>query len=140
MADFLNDMFHHSSENLMGGQDYFAQDGSHLGHSADNVFGGENFHDSQGHFQGHSADNILGGEDFFDAQGNKVGYTAGGLGGGETLFDATGQQVGSFNEAAGAVQFHSTGGDVMSFRQNLMGGLTADPLNNMASVSFPSLF
>ncbi len=140
MADFLNDLFHHSTANAVGGHDLFSHDGALIGRTADNIFGGENTYDAHGKLVGRSTENIFGGEDHFDALGHKVGFTAAGVGGAETLFDVSGQPMGSVHHAAGAVQLHSPHGDVLTFRQNLMGGFTADPLNNMASIAFPPLF
>ena len=140
MADFLNDMFHHSTANLTGGEDFFAQDGSLLGHSSDNLMGGENFYDNQGNLVGHSSENLLGGEDYFDAQGNRVGFSAAGLHGSDAVHGATGEHLGSFEHSVSGTQFHGVGGDITTFRQNLMGGFTVDPLQNMNSVAFPPMF
>lgn len=139
MADILNGMFHHSSANVFGGHDYYSADGHSMGHTTDNVFGGENVYDSHGHQAGHTTDNVFGGEDVYDSHGHRVAYTMPEPGGGEAVHDAQGHRLGSFHESHSAVSFNSTGGDVATFRENLMGGYTADPLNNMARIQFPSM-
>lgn len=139
MADILNGLFDHSAANVFGGHDYYAADGGGMGHTADNVFGGEDIYDSHGQRTGHTADNVFGGEDIFDNHGHRIASTMADIGGGETLHNDHGQRIGTFHETQGSVALHGVGGDMVSFRANLMGGLTADPLNNMARVQFPSM-
>ncbi len=139
MADILNGLFHHSAANVFGGHDYYGADGHGMGHTTPNVFGGEDIYDSHGHHIGHTADNVFGGEDVYDGHGHRVGFTMADHSGGEAVHDAHGHRLGAIHEAHGAVTFQGTGGDMLSFRDNLLGGLTADPLNNMAGVEFPQM-
>lgn len=139
MADVLNGFFHHSSANLFGGQDLYAADGHQMGHTSSNIFGGHDTFDLHGIRTGHTADNVFGGHDTFDAHGLRVGYTMPTAGGGEVAHDAHGHTLGTFHGTDHAVSFHGLGGEAATFRANLMGGYTADPLNNMAHVQFPAM-
>ena len=139
MADFLNQMFDYSTSNIHGGQNFFGSDGQQLGFSTENIFGGEDIHNQFGQKVGQTMENIFGGQDLLNEFGQKVGFTMDNGLGGESLFNESYQKMGDFVQSIHSIDYQSLTGNIISFQENILGGINVDPLVNMSSVSFPNI-
>lgn len=136
MSDILNSMFHHSSDNTLGGHDYYDEHGKLIGHSEDNIFGGENIYDSNNHMTGHSEGNIFGGHNVYDDNNHILGSTHESYDG----YDAFGDNhefIGhaTINDHGGI--FTDIHGSHISWQDNILGGINIDPLSNIDRINFP---
>jgi hypothetical protein len=137
MSDLLNSLFHHSSENIFGGQNYYDENGSLTGHSEDNIFGGEDIYDNNNHKAGHSEENIFDGQNTYDQNNHFVGGTQESLDG-YNVFGSNHEFIGhsTVNDHGGL--FTDLQGSHLTWQDNIFGGISIDPLSNADRISFPS--
>ena len=64
---------------LFGSDDYYDEDGNHVGYSIEGALGEKNHYDSGGRFIGCSMDGMFGGKVHYDANGNPAGYSTDGI-------------------------------------------------------------
>ena len=138
MSEFLDDTFHHSQENLLGGHDYYGADGSLEGYSQKNILGGEDHFDSSGQLAARTQPNIFDGVDVVDPAGGIQAHTEPGPTG-ASVYGSGGEFEGTMRETPGGGEFIGLVGHHASWQDNLLGGVNVDPMSQVGTISFPPL-
>lgn len=138
MSEMLDMLFSMSQDNLAGGHDFLANDGSLVGHSQENILGGHDVYGEDGSLVARTQPNVFDGENIMDAQGASIGHTAEGITGTD-IHGASGEYQGTVHDTATGTAFSDLQGEQMAWRQNLVGGVSADPMTQVNALRFPSL-
>lgn len=138
MSDFLDSAFHHSQFNILGGHDYFDASGQYSGHSQNNIFGGHDIYGADGHQVAHTQPNIFGGVDVNNSLGIQgIHSQSGNMG--TDVYDNSGQQIGHGQLTTSGGSFNDFMGIHSSWQNNVLGGVTMDPMSQVNAITFPPL-
>ena len=137
MSDHLHDWLAHTQPNVHGGEDILGHDGVRMGYSMPAADGGQDVYDSHGAHALHVSSNVHGGHTVTDALGHPVVHGFGRAGGGEDLYGGDGHHIGHLDHGSQSMTLHDTQGHFQSWRANVFGGMSADPLSNMRTLRFP---
>jgi len=138
MSEILDMLFSHSQDNLSGGHDFYDSSGSMTGHSQENIFGGHDVFGDDGSMVAQTQPNILGGETVLDAGGTPLGHTSEGVTGTD-VHGASGDYQGTVHKTATGEAFSNLQGEQQAWRQNIVGGVSSDPMSQVNALQFPSL-
>ena len=138
MSDFLDQTFHQSQDNVFGGHDFQNADGGYAGRSQPNVFGGHDVQDAHGNRISYTQPNVFGGVDVHGANGTLEMQTRAGVAG-TGVYGSEGQYEGRYQETFTGVEYTDLHGIQSSWQNNVLGGVTADPMSQVRSLVFPPL-
>lgn len=138
MSDHLHDWLSHTQPNVHGGEDLFAHGGGRIGSTMPSVDGGHDVLDAHGGRVFHVSHNVHGGHDVTDHSGHIVSHGFRAADGGEDVYGADAHRLGHIGHDHGTITAHDTEGHFQTWRANVFGGMTADPLSNMRALQFPA--
>jgi len=136
MSDHLHDWLAHTNPNVHGGDDFIGHDGARLGYTMPAADGGQDVFDAHGSHAYHVTTNIHGGHSVTDSAGHALTHSFGSHSGGEDVY-ADGHHLGHVAHSGHSVTFYDTHGHYQTWRANVFGGMSADPLSNMRALHFP---
>lgn len=138
MSEMLEMLFSHSQHNLIGGHDFYSNDGSLVGHSQENIMGGHDLYDDNGSLIEHTQPNLLGGVNMMNEDGSTLGHTSEGITG-TNVYDSDGHLQGTGHDTMTGGEYTNVQNEQMVWRDNLMGGVSTDPLSQVNAITFPPL-
>jgi len=138
MSDFLDSAFHHSQSNILGGHDFFNSTNQFSGHTQSNIFGGHDIYGADGQQVAHTQPNIFSGVDVMDNMGSKGIHTQSGTMGTTDVFN-NGQHIGHGQISPNGGNFTDFSGFQSSWQNNILGGVTMDPMSQINGITFPPL-
>lgn len=138
MSDILHSTFHHSGDNILGGHDFYDNNNISLGHSESNIFGGQDYYDNHNHVIYHSQPNEHGGMDITDSNNAKIMETQH-FGDTESVYGSHHNHIGDIHKSPTGGDFAELNGMHVSWQDNVLGGITMDPMSNVNHIKFPPL-